>query len=77
LYRTPDDERLFLDFKLSLRFENRMFSFGLFPGVCSLIANVSLVNAVGFILDKAVDPYKSESKNTTDIQDWFKLTNQQ
>jgi hypothetical protein len=27
----------------------------------------SLVNAAGFILDKAVDPSNSESKNTIDI----------
>jgi hypothetical protein len=27
----------------------------------------SLVNAGGFTLNKAVDPYKSESKKTTDI----------
>jgi hypothetical protein len=31
----------------------------------------------GFILDKADDPSRSESKSTTDIQDWHKLTNQQ
>jgi hypothetical protein len=27
----------------------------------------SLVNTARFILDKAVDPYKSDSKNTGDI----------
>jgi hypothetical protein len=27
----------------------------------------SLVNAAGFILDKAVDPSESESRSTTDI----------
>jgi hypothetical protein len=30
-----------LDFKLSPCFECRMFAFGLFPGVCSLHANIS------------------------------------
>jgi hypothetical protein len=37
----------------------------------------SLVNEAGFILDKGVDPSKSESTSTIDIQDWHKLTNQQ
>jgi hypothetical protein len=37
----------------------------------------SHVNAAAFIMGKAVDPFKSVSKSTIDIQAWHKPTNQQ
>jgi hypothetical protein len=41
MYAQRGNNSRVLDFKLSLCFECRMLSFGLFPGVCSLNANVS------------------------------------
>jgi hypothetical protein len=36
-------------------------------GLKTLEYTTSLVNTAGFILDKAVEPFKSESKSTADI----------